>query len=65
MIAEYGALPCSIVTTTRKFFTVMASVIYFGNKLSGRQWIGAVLVFAGLTLDGVYGKKAAPQPKKS
>jgi UDP-galactose transporter B1 len=47
MIADYGALPCSIVTTTRKFFTVMASVLYFGNQLSGRQWIGAVLVFVG------------------
>lgn len=47
MIADYGALPCSIVTTTRKFFTVMASVLYFGNKLTGRQWMGAILVFTG------------------
>ncbi|KZS13272.1 solute carrier family 35 member B1 [Daphnia magna] len=61
MIADYGALPCSIVTTTRKFFTVMASVIYFGNQLSGRQWIGATLVFAGLTMDSVYGKNKAPK----
>ncbi|KAI9554631.1 hypothetical protein GHT06_019904 [Daphnia sinensis] len=61
MIADYGALPCSIVTTTRKFFTVMASVIYFGNQLSGRQWIGATLVFTGLTMDSVYGKKKAPK----
>lgn len=65
MIAEYGALPCSIVTTTRKFFTVLASVIYFGNALSSRQWLGTVLVFVGLTLDGVYGKRPVPQPKKS
>ncbi|XP_046651901.1 solute carrier family 35 member B1-like [Daphnia pulicaria] len=61
MIADYGALPCSIVTTTRKFFTVMASVLYFGNQLSGRQWTGAVLVFAGLTMDSVYGKRKAPK----
>ena len=61
MIADYGALPCSIVTTTRKFFTVMASVLYFGNQLSGRLWTGAVLVFAGLTMDSVYGKKKAPK----
>lgn len=66
MIADYGALPCSIVTTTRKFFTVMASVLYFGNQLSSRQWIGAVLVFVGLTMDSVYGKKpAVAAPKKS
>lgn len=55
-VAEFGPLPCSIVTTTRKFFTVLASVIIFGNKLSGRQWIGTALVFAGLTLDSIYGK---------
>jgi len=56
MIADYGPLPCSIVTTTRKFFTVMVSVLYFGNQLSLRQWNGAILVFTGLTLDSIYGK---------
>ncbi|XP_023236209.1 solute carrier family 35 member B1-like [Centruroides sculpturatus] len=55
-VAEFGPLPCSIVTTTRKFFTVLASVIIFGNKLSNRQWMGTALVFAGLTLDSIYGK---------
>ena len=43
-VTEFGPLPCSIMTTTRKFFTVLASVILFGNVLSGRQWIGTVLV---------------------
>jgi UDP-galactose transporter B1 len=41
----------------RKFFTVLASVIFFGNSLLGRQWLGVVLVFAGLFLDGAFGKK--------
>ncbi|XP_076067912.1 solute carrier family 35 member B1 homolog meigo isoform X1 [Oratosquilla oratoria] len=58
MVSDFGPLPCSIVTTTRKFFTVLGSVIFFGNTLSERQWYGTVLVFAGLTLDGVYGKAA-------
>ena len=31
----------------RKFFTVLASVIFFGNSLVTRQWIGTVFVFAG------------------
>lgn len=43
-VTEFGPLPCSIITTTRKFFTVLASVILFGNVLSGRQWIGTILV---------------------
>ncbi|XP_047477571.1 solute carrier family 35 member B1-like [Penaeus chinensis] len=60
MVSEYGPLPCSIVTTTRKFFTVLGSVIFFGNELSNRQWGGTLLVFSGLTLDAMYGKT----PKK-
>ncbi|XP_028156322.1 solute carrier family 35 member B1 homolog [Ostrinia furnacalis] len=48
MVSEFGPLPCSVVTTTRKFFTVLASVIIFGNVLLGRQWIGAIFVFSGI-----------------
>ena len=46
-VSEFGPLPCSLVTTTRKFFTVLGSVIIFGNALSSRQWMGAALVFTG------------------
>ena len=55
-VSEFGPLPCSLITTTRKFFTVLCSVIFFGNHLVERQWLGAILVFAGLILDGLYGK---------
>jgi len=55
-VSEFGPLPCSLITTTRKFFTVLASVIFFGNQLMERQWFGAILVFTGLVLDGLYGK---------
>lgn len=61
-VTEFGPLPCSIITTTRKFFTVLASVIFFGNSLINRQWMGVVLVFAGIFLDGMYGKQ---KPKTS
>ncbi|CAH0703723.1 unnamed protein product [Spodoptera exigua] len=56
MVSEYGPLPCSVVTTTRKFFTVLTSVIIFGNALLPRQWLGAILVFTGLFLDMFYSK---------
>ncbi|GAB1610151.1 solute carrier family 35 member B1-like [Argonauta hians] len=55
-VSKFGPLTCSIVTTTRKFFTILASVIIFQNPLSSRQWIGTVLVFTGLALDNIYGK---------
>ncbi|MCL4128401.1 UNVERIFIED_CONTAM: hypothetical protein GTU68_037634 [Idotea baltica] len=64
MVSEFGPLPCSIVTTTRKFFTVLGSVIFFGNALSTRQWFGASFVFSGLTLDSVYGK-SKPERKNT
>jgi len=54
VVSDFGPLPCSIITTTRKFFTVMASVLLFGNVLSGLQWLGAAFVFVGLGLDSVY-----------
>lgn len=63
MVSSFGALACSVVTTTRKFFTVLASVLLFGNNLSGRQWLGAVLVFTALFADMFYGKKGAPAGK--
>merc|ERR1712025_360343 len=56
-VSEFGPLPCSIITTTRKFFTVLASVIIFGNTLLARQWLGACFVFFGIFRDGMYGKE--------
>jgi UDP-galactose transporter B1 len=63
-VAEFGPLPCSIITTTRKFFTVLVSVLYFGNALSGRQWFGTTLVFTGLSFDSFYGKMGPKKPTK-
>lgn len=56
-VTSFGPLPCSIVTTTRKFFTILASVIIFANPINSRQWLGTVLVFLGLGLDSAYGKE--------
>ncbi|VDN11583.1 unnamed protein product [Dibothriocephalus latus] len=55
-IVHFSPLMCSIVTTTRKFFTVLASVFIFGHPLSRLQMLGAALVFTGLLADQVYGK---------
>lgn len=57
MISEFGPLPCSIVTTTRKFFTVLISVFFMGNPLIARQWLATVIVFGALLADALFGKK--------
>ncbi|XP_006822267.1 solute carrier family 35 member B1-like [Saccoglossus kowalevskii] len=63
-VSVYGPLMCSIITTTRKFFTILASVIIFVNPLLARQWLGVLMVFAGLGVDSVYGKtQTKPKPK--
>lgn len=61
-VSDFGPLPCSIITTTRKFFTVLFSVIIFGTILAGHQWIGVVLVFSGLFLDAKFGKGRSEKP---
>ncbi|KAM4598072.1 solute carrier family 35 member B1 [Polymixia lowei] len=60
-VVYFGPLTCSIVTTTRKFFTILGSVILFGNVISSMQWVGTILVFLGLGLDAKFGKT----PKKT
>ncbi|XP_023247857.1 solute carrier family 35 member B1 isoform X2 [Copidosoma floridanum] len=55
-ISEFSPLTCSIMTTTRKCFTVVASIMYFGNSLLPRQWFAAFMVFFGLFLDAFYGR---------
>lgn len=58
-VSEFGPLPCSIITTTRKFFTVLTSVFLFGNNLTTMQWIGTTLVFTGLALDAIDSKSGS------
>ncbi|XP_078280648.1 solute carrier family 35 member B1 [Rhinoraja longicauda] len=55
-VVYFGPLTCSIITTTRKFFTILGSVLIFGNPISSLQWMGTVFVFLGLGLDAKYGK---------
>ena len=56
-LSDVGPLQCSLITTTRKLVTVLASIIVFGNTVTVLQCFGAVLVFAGLFLDLYFGKK--------
>ena len=57
MISEFGPLSCSIVTTTRKFFTVLISVIFMGNPLTTRQKLAIGIVFTALFADALWSKK--------
>jgi UDP-galactose transporter B1 len=48
---RFDSLVVTTITTTRKFFTILASVVWFGHSLSMVQWLGVSLVFLGLAGD--------------
>jgi solute carrier family 35 (UDP-galactose transporter), member B1 len=47
-ISSFGSLVCSLVCTTRKFFSILISVLLAGAILTGAQWAAVALVFCGL-----------------
>jgi UDP-galactose transporter B1 len=63
-IYNFGALVCSIITTTRKFFTILFSVLFYGHTLTRWQWFAVVVVFTGLTLDMLFSKSERTPTKQ-
>jgi UDP-galactose transporter B1 len=47
---RFNSLVLTIVTTTRKFVTILCSVLLFGHVLNTTQWVGVLLVFTGLVV---------------
>jgi UDP-galactose transporter B1 len=56
-IYAFSPLFLSIVTTTRKFFTVLASIAIYGHVLNLYQWLSIGLVFIGVTIEMLSGDK--------
>lgn len=57
MISNFGSLPLALVTTLRKFTTILVSVFLFHNSLTYQQWMGTAVIFLALTLDVFFGSK--------
>jgi len=51
IIRNFNSLVLSIVTTTRKLFTILISILWFGHSLSWIQWLAMGLVFSSITWD--------------
>ncbi|KYQ91048.1 Galactose transporter [Tieghemostelium lacteum] len=58
---KLGSLNCSTITTTRKFFSILASIFWFGHKINSQQWFAIGLVFFGLGLDVVQSYASKPK----
>eukprot|EP00922_Rhytidocystis_sp_ex-Travisia-forbesii_P035986 GHVS01053395.1.p1 GENE.GHVS01053395.1~~GHVS01053395.1.p1 ORF type:complete len:473 (-),score=63.73 GHVS01053395.1:245-1663(-) len=52
----FGSLYLTFITTTRKFFTVVFSVLWFQHHVTNIQWLCMFLVFASLTLQSCFSK---------
>jgi UDP-galactose transporter B1 len=48
---KFNSMTLTIITTTRKFFSILASVFWFGHTLQLTQWLGVLLVFGGIGAD--------------
>ncbi|KAI9876444.1 MAG: UDP-galactose transporter [Pleopsidium flavum] len=51
-LSRFSSLLLVTVTVTRKMLTMMLSVVWFGHRLSGMQWVGVGLVFGGVGAEG-------------
>ena len=50
-IVNFGPLVCSVITTTRKFFTILLSTVIFQHNLTSHHWVSVIIVFSGLVID--------------
>ena len=58
-VVEFGTLTTSIITTLRKFFTLLGSAIIFGDSFDFKKKIGAGIVLFGIVLALLFKKKEA------
>lgn len=61
-IKEYGALTFALVMVTRQFMSILFSCWIFKHSLSAFQWLGCLLVVAGLYQRATGGKKGPVLP---
>ncbi|XP_049848569.1 solute carrier family 35 member B1-like isoform X2 [Schistocerca gregaria] len=51
ILRQFGPLTLSVITTSRKFFSILVSIIWFNHLLSLKQWMALTIVFVGLSID--------------
>ena len=64
-LSHFSSLLLVTVTVTRKMLTMMLSVLWFGHRLTGMQWVGVALVFGGVGAEGlIQRREKAAKAKK-
>ncbi|KAJ7134519.1 UAA transporter [Mycena epipterygia] len=62
-LQHFGSLTLVTITLTRKIFTMLLSVVVYNHKLSPGQWLGAGVVFAGISVEA-FVKRKDVHPKR-
>lgn len=64
-ISVFDCYLLSVITTTRKFFSVVYSNFRFGHNFNNMQWTGALIVMACTALELFSKKGSKPKDKTS
>ncbi|KAM5534950.1 hypothetical protein V8D89_011323 [Ganoderma adspersum] len=70
-LQHFGSLTLVTITLTRKLFTMLLSVIVYNHKLTPGQWLGAGVVFAGISVEAwvkrrdVHAKRVIQEKEKA
>ena len=64
-LAHFSSLLLVTVTVTRKMLTMVLSVLYFGHKIQGMQWLGVGLVFGGIGAEAVITRREKAAKEKA
>ncbi|KAI0647985.1 UAA transporter [Trametes meyenii] len=70
-LQHFGSLTLVTITLTRKLFTMLLSVIVYNHKLTAGQWLGAGVVFAGISVEAwvkrrdVHAKRVIQEKEKA
>lgn len=54
MVAKFGSLQLSLISTSRRMFTVFLSALVFGDDLTEIQWAAASLIFVTLLINLIF-----------
>jgi UDP-galactose transporter B1 len=56
-LSTFSSLLLVTVTVTRKMLTMVLSVLWFGHRIKGMQWLGVGLVFGGIGAEAVMNRR--------
>lgn len=60
----YSSLLLVTVTVTRKMMSMILSVVWFGHKIQGMQWLGVALVFGGIGGEAVMNRREKQEKQR-